>query len=72
LPKERQLGLLANLRRVQAQDRIRRGEFDPLDYEGIHELYLAAYGDDELARAAKLGAMKRVVRAETDAARMQV
>lgn len=69
LPKERQLGLLANLPRLQAQDRVFRGLYDPLDYQGVYELYLDAYGNDDLARAAQLASLKRVVRAETDAAR---
>lgn len=69
LPKERQHGLLANLRRVQSQERIFRELYNPLDYEGMYELYLDAYGDEELAEAAKLSAIKSLVRRDTEAAR---
>ena len=71
LPKDRQLGLLANLRRVQAQEQVHHGRYDPSDYDAIYELYLDAYGDEHLARAARLSSMKKVVREETEAARMR-
>ena len=65
LPAERQLGLAANLQRVQAQDRIHRKLYDLLDYEGIHELYLEAYGNENLADAAQLASLKCLVKVET-------
>ncbi len=69
LPKERQLGLLANLPRVQAQGQIFEGRVDSTDYEAVHDLFMAAYGDPELARAERLKAMKELVRTSCDSAR---
>ena len=69
LPAERQLGLAANLPRVQAQDRIHRELYDALDYQGVYELYLEAYGNEDLAQAAQLASLKRVVQVETSRAR---
>jgi hypothetical protein len=71
LPLDRQIGLLANLPRVQSQDRIFRGDYDPADYEGVHSLYLEAYGDEDLADRARLRSMQRLVREETEAARLR-
>jgi len=69
LPAERQLGLAANLQRVQAQDRIHHELYDALDYQEVYELYLEAYGNEDLARAAQLASLKRVVQVETSRAK---
>ena len=39
-----------------------------MDYDGIHDLFMAAYGDAELANAEKLKALQRLVRTSTEAA----
>lgn len=64
------MSLWANLPRVQAQQRILDGGFDPTDWEGIHELYMTAYDDEQLARDARLRSLKTLVRQETEAARL--
>ena len=40
-----------------------------MDYEAVYELYMAAYGNQELARAERLKAMQSLVQRDTDAAR---
>jgi len=44
---------MANLERCKAQQTIHLGNYEPTDYEGVHELYLRAYGNRELAARAK-------------------
>ncbi len=63
LSKERQLGLLANLPRLQAQDQIMQGRVDSTDHEAVHDLFLIAYGDVGLADAERLKAMQALVQA---------
>lgn len=70
LPKERQLGLLANLPRVQAQGQIFEGQVDPMDEDAVYDLYMAAYGDPVLARAERLKAVRAIVRTSCEAARV--
>jgi len=62
---------LCNLSRVQAQDRIFRDQYDPLDFKGVYQLHLEAYGDEDLAQKAQTEAAKRLVRVETEAARQK-
>jgi len=69
LPMERQLGLLANLPRVQAQGRIFEGRVDSTDEDAVYDVFMAAYGDPELARAERLKAVREIVRASCEAAR---
>jgi len=69
LPKERQLGLLANLPRVQAQGQIFAGRVDSTDHEAVYDLFMAAYGDPELARAERLKANQELVRTSCESAR---
>jgi len=69
LPKDRQTGLLLNLRRVKAQGRIERQIYDPEDHEGVYQLYMDAYGDQGLADEARLSSLRAVMKRETDAAR---
>jgi hypothetical protein len=46
------IGYLASLDRVQAQDRINQGLIDWDSPEGVKELFLLAYGDEEKAKRA--------------------
>ena len=64
MPPNRQLGLLANLPRIQAQARIFDGGVDDEDFEAVYQLWLTAYGDEELARKQQTAAAWRVVRSE--------
>ena len=64
MPAGRQLGLLANLPRIQAQARIYDGGIDDEDFEGVYALWMAAYGDEELARKQQTDAAWRIVRQE--------
>jgi len=56
--------------RLKAQAMIERGDYDYQDYEGVYDLFMAAYGDDIRARKAKLSAMTKVMREATEAARL--
>lgn len=66
----RRHGLLANMGRLKAQAIIERGDYDWREYEGVYDLFMAAYGDETRARKAKLGAMTKVMREQTEAARL--
>lgn len=55
------IGYLANLGRCKAQQTIHLGNFDPADWRGVYELYLAAFGDKRLAETARLRAMERLI-----------
>lgn len=68
MTRQQQIGLLANLPRVQAQQAIQRGEYDPADYERVYALFLAAYGDEQLAQRAKSNALECYVERQTNAA----
>jgi hypothetical protein len=59
LTRSQQVGLFANLQRCQSQDRLMHGRFDDMDYNGVHDLYMSAFGDARLAREAKVQALKR-------------
>lgn len=61
LAEDRLFGLLANVPRIQSQLRLHAGQFDPMDYEGVYQLVLAATGDEKQAREAKYQAMERYV-----------
>jgi hypothetical protein len=56
LSEAQQVGLIANLHRLQCQDRIYRRDFDPIDYEGVYQLFKAAYDDEDLAQRQKAAA----------------
>jgi hypothetical protein len=51
------LGLLANLNRMKAQQKIHMEQFEPSDYRQVHALYLQAFDDEELANKARANAM---------------
>lgn len=70
MPEEQQIGIMANLPRLLAQEAIQHGRYDPVDHEAVATLYQRAYEDEDLTRRARLEAMKRLVRQETEAARL--
>jgi hypothetical protein len=53
---------------VQAQQTIYDGQFDPANHQRVYELYLAAYGDEDLARRAQANAAETYVNQQTAAA----
>ena len=65
LSRERQLGLLANLPRVQAKERIQQGRYDPLDYQAVYRLYMQAYGDERIASKARVQSMEALIAERT-------
>jgi len=69
MSRDRQIGLLANLPRLQAQQQIRDEKYDSTNYQQVYDLFLAAYGDEEIASKARLDSLKQIVRSETEAAR---
>ena len=69
LPADRRLELWACLPQIQAQDRVENGRYDAENHEQVYDLFLAAYGDESIARKQRIESMKRVVRSETEAAR---
>lgn len=54
LRADERVGLIGNLGRIKAIERIERGDFDGLNHEGIYQLYLAAYEDKDRALKAKI------------------
>ena len=56
--------------RLKAQVIIERGDYDYHEYEGVYDLFMVAYDDDMRARKAKLSAMTKVMREDTEAARL--
>ena len=58
LSETEKLGLIANLPRVQAQDRIQRGDYSETDFKGVYQLFLLAYGDEDLAQKKQTEAAK--------------
>ncbi len=61
LDDERKAALRANLPRVQAQDTLHRGDFDPCDYGQAYALTLLATGDEKAALRARGDAIERLV-----------
>jgi hypothetical protein len=68
LSQEKQIGLFANLPSLKAQRKIDRNEFDGLDYRGIYNLYLEAFGDKKLAQQAQTAFLTAQVRNSCNAA----
>ena len=56
-PIEKQ-GYLANLERCKAQQTIHLGNFNPVDWNGVYDLYMYAFGDEALAQKAKSQALE--------------
>lgn len=65
LSDEQKLGLLVNLPKVQAQETLHRGDYDPVDYAFIYDLVLLATGDRKRAVKARTAAMERYVDLKT-------
>lgn len=65
LTDEQQASLLANLEVMKCQDRIYRGDYSPTDIKGVYQLYLTAFGDEELARKKQTEAARAYVEAKT-------
>lgn len=61
LTETRQLALIANLPRVQAQDTLHAGRYDSTDYRGVFSLVLLATNDIKQAEAAQAAALERYV-----------
>ena len=59
-PAER-IGYLANLERCKAQQVIHLGKYNPSDYRGVYQLYLLAFGDEDVARRAQVRAAELLV-----------
>lgn len=64
LGESERLALLANLPRIRAQDAIKRGSFDPMDRDGVYDLFMLAYADETLARKAQADAAELFVEQE--------
>lgn len=71
MPADRRLGLYANLPRIRAIDTLREGRWDTHDPKAARALVLAATGDEKRARKEATAAAERLVRRETEAARIQ-
>lgn len=56
-----------NIARVQSQKRIQDGNLAGLDHQGIFDLYMMAYGDEELASQARTMFLDATIKAECDA-----
>ncbi len=50
LTEEQQVGMRENLHRMQCQETIQKGDYSATDYTAVYNLFLAAYGDEDLAR----------------------
>ena len=59
------MGLLANLKKMQAQDTIHRGAFDAENIDLVGQLFLQAFGRPELAQRAKTEAAELKVNNQT-------
>lgn len=55
------LALKDNLHKLQCQERIHRGDYDQVDPNGVYQLFLHAFGDEELARKHQTHAAKLLV-----------
>lgn len=58
-------GLHANLNRLQAQQRLKDGNYDPYDFEAVYDLTMVAFDDDSIAIKARSESMKLLVKRET-------
>lgn len=61
LSETAKLGLERNIARMNAQQTILEGKVDPADHKTIYDLYMTAFGDEELAQKAKTKAFARMV-----------
>lgn len=60
-------GLWLNLNRVQAQRKIHSGDYDPVDFDGVYELFLMATGDRNVANRARVESLKLFVDSKREA-----
>ena len=65
-----QLGLLENLPKLIAQERIYHGNYSPSDPRGVYALFMAAFDDENVARKAQLDAAKALVDTATQTRRL--
>lgn len=68
LTKEQQAGLRFNLPRVKAQQQIFDGNTRGLDHQGVHDLYLRAFGDKQRAEQARTSFLEQFVKQQCAAA----
>lgn len=61
LDESQRLGLARSLPKMQCQETIHRGDYSSDDHKGIYELFLTAFGDEELARKMQTQAFKLYV-----------
>lgn len=66
LTASQRVGLYTNLSRLESQDIIRSGDYDPANYEYVYNLYICAYGDEQRAQDAKFKALQRYVKQSCD------
>lgn len=66
LSNEQKIGLLANSRRVKAQDAIHRNDYSPTDYNYVHWLYMVATGNERLADTMRLRAIESLIASKCD------
>lgn len=67
LTELQKMGLMANLPKMMAQDRISRGDYSGTDPKGVYQLFLAAYGDEDLAQKRATEAAKAAIKQEAKA-----
>jgi hypothetical protein len=65
ISESQQLGLLENLPKLIAQERIYHGNYSPSDPASVYSLFMTAFDDEQLARKAQLSAAKLMVEAAT-------
>jgi hypothetical protein len=59
---------MANLPRVKAQRTIFEGNLEGFDHDGIYNLFLTAYDDEQIATDARTDFLNRLVEAKCNAA----
>jgi hypothetical protein len=65
ISESQQLGLLENLPKLIAQERIYHGNYSPSDPAGVYALFMSAFDDENVARKAQLEAAKHMVESAT-------
>jgi hypothetical protein len=65
ISESQQLGLLENLPKLIAQERIYHGNYSPTDPAGVYALFMSAFDDENVARKAQLEAAKHMVESAT-------
>lgn len=62
--EERKAGFYFNLNRVRSQQILLDGNYDATNYREVYRLTLAAYGNERMAREARMRAMEAMVDAK--------